>query len=226
MTNKKDAIYNKARLKQLKLDRLGCKTLLTHLSKSDYERLQTIASLEVLRYSFRLTKRNITIDYYMSLLDEIFDWLDNNHYRNTTERLLDSIEESAIRLRESYPFLPAIPHFTRRWQVRDWRTSAKMALKNYICYVDETTKRVLWDADDPNYITVKEAAALSGGLFTDKTLGKRLRKKDNTIKWMNLRKRTKVQKDDLKKHIKLLKEMDKHRERISSQQGTMRANIQ
>jgi len=114
MTNKKDA---------------GCKTLLT--SPSDYERLEKIASLEALRYSFRLTKHNITIVDYISLLDEILDWLDNNHYRSTTEHLLDSIEKSAVHLRESYPFLPAISHFTRRWQVRDWSTSAKkeMALK-------------------------------------------------------------------------------------------------
>jgi hypothetical protein len=132
MSNEKEAIYNNARFRQSKLNRLGCKSLLTHLSEQECERFEKIASREALRYSLRLTQRSITIDDYISLLNEILDWLHNNrHRRDTTERLLDNIEESAICLRESHPFLPAIPHFTRPWQVRDWRTSAKkeMALK-------------------------------------------------------------------------------------------------
>ncbi len=111
-------------------------------------------------------------------------------------------------------------------ELKCWLATVKIKLKDHVIFVNEDTKQVVWDNDDQNYITLKDAADKSGGLYTGKSLGKHLRRKSNTMRWMNLSRRSKVHKDDFDSHIKTLKKIPKRRERVSSQEGTRRANIQ
>lgn len=110
--------------------------------------------------------------------------------------------------------------------IQDWATSTERALRDHILWSDETTKRVVWDDDNPDYISLKDAADKSGGRFTAKALGKHLRRKNNTTQWMNYKQRTKVNRPDFDSYLKRDKEIAQTRERASNQSARIEANRQ
>jgi len=143
------------------------------------------------------------------------------------EALLLCIRDRAVEVREQYgghdvPESPGPEADT--YAIRDWATSVEQALKDHIVYVDEKTKQVVWDADNPGYITLKDAVERSGALYDIRSFGKKLRKPTNVIKWMNLRQRTKVNRLDFESELRRLEDTEKASERLSSQQGREFAN--
>jgi len=121
-----------------------------------------------------------------------------------------------LRRRDGRKIPPIPSDFLGIW---DWITTVEKVLQDYTIYIDEAIKKVVWDETNLDYIPLKEATDSSGGLFDEHNYGKRLRKKDNTVRWMNSGQRTRVCKSDFDELVKTQKEIAESRERISGKLG-------
>jgi hypothetical protein len=153
-------------------------------------------------------------------LEDCFDYI----HPSDKEVVILGLRKLLVKIRAKYHLVRSVP--SDLLELEDYITDLELASKESIVWVNKTIKRVLWDAEDPNYITVKKAADKSGGLFTEKNFGKHLRKKSNDIRWMNLSKHSKVNEFDFNSYLKKERQIEKTRERINSKKGTNKANIQ
>lgn len=201
------------------------------LSKSkDAERRTAINYVsEIHSKIFKAKNIQDSIIILKEILPDLLDVFKQEEYQlidSDIEVIELSIGDQLVELRAKSDIdIPPIPSPFSLLGCKDWITTYEKAMKEHMCWFDETTKRVVWDDDDPNFITVKDAADKSGGLFTVKSLGKHLRRKNNDIRWMNLGRRTKVHKQDFDSYLKAMRRIEQTRERISSKKGKNKANI-
>lgn len=171
-----------------------------------------------------LVKVNTFQEFVMLLKGILPYWIERWHFNPVcAQNVMLCIRQRGAELRKQDGVnVVAIPDDFYGQQ--DWLTDAEKALGDHILYIDKTTKQVAWDPDNPDYISLKDAAEKSGGLHTASALGKHIRKKGDDIRWMTYGQRSRVNKSDYESHIKTIKNVSAIRERHQTKTTSALAN--